>query len=309
MIVAVRKIETLLASFVDPLKERHLFQGRVHCNFNQLKQDDYGTVTGRLSSNNPNMQQIPKRDKDLAPLFRMLFLPEEGHEWIAADYNQQEYRLFAEYAGGNNMFLRGYAQDPPVDAHSMVAAELDVPRDPTAKRMNFGLVTGMGSVKLAGSLGISLSEAKKFHEAYHAKFPEAKEFRTAAEYYAIQRGWVRTKIHRRRRFPDKRLAYKAGNSIIQGTGADIMKSKMVEVNEFLQAEKADTRVLLSVHDELNLSRAPGEEKIGARCLEIMQSFGKEDLITLGVKMPVDAHEDRDWGRASFPTYDKWPKGV
>jgi DNA polymerase-1 len=314
MIVAVRKIETLLASFVDPLKERHLWRGRVHCNFNQLKQDDYGTVTGRLSSNDPNMQQIPKRDKDLAPLFRMLFLPEEGHSWIAADYNQQEYRLFAEYSGPSangepNIFMRGYMENPPVDAHSMVAQKLGVPRDPTAKRMNFGLVTGMGSVTLAGHLGMSIPEAKKFHAEYHNAFPEAKQFRQVAESYAIQRGWVRTKLKRRRRFPDKRFAHKAGNSIIQGSGADIMKSKMAEIADYLVQEKAESRMLLSVHDELNLSAAPGEEKIAKRCLEIMVSFTKKDMISLEVPMVVDSHDGTDWGRASYPDYNKWPKGV
>jgi DNA polymerase-1 len=239
----------------------------------------------------------------------MLFLPEEGHQWLAADYNQQEYRLFADYAGDNNIFLQGYAQNPPVDAHSMVALKLGVVRDPVAKRMNFGLVTGMGPIKLAGSLGISIGEARKFHTEYHAAFPQARDFRAAAERAAAERGWVRTKLFRRRRFSDPKGYFKAGNSIIQGTGADIMKSKMVEVYEYLTQEKAESRILLSVHDELNISVAPGEEVIGKRCLEIMQSFGENDLISLAVAMPVEAKEAPDWGRASFPKFEKWPKGV
>lgn len=306
-IVAVRKIETLFNSFINPLKESHLWHGRVHCNFNQLKQDDYGVVTGRLSCNGPNMQQIPKRDKDLAPLFRMLFLPDEGHAWGAKDYSQQEYRIFAEYTGSEKL-LAGYSADPPVDIHQSVANELGVERDPTAKRMNFGLVNGMGYKKLAVSLEIPISQARKYWIDYDASFPEAKQFLKAAEFYAKQRGWVKTKLGRRRRFPRPEFAHKAGNNIIQGTAADITKSKMVEVAEYLESERAATRLMLSVHDELDLSQAPGEEAIAKRCDEIMVSFGEQDMIQLGVPMAVDAHEAGDWGRASFAKYT-WPKGI
>ena len=307
-VVAVRKIETIMNSFIGPLRAGHLHHDRVHTNFNQLKQDDYGVVTGRLSSNGPNMQQIPKRDKDLAPLFRMLFLPEEGHQWAAKDYNQQEYRIFADYTGSKKL-LAGYAADPSVDIHSTVAKELGVDRDTTAKRMNFGLVNGMGYKKLAASLKIGIAQARTYHNQYDANFPEAKEYLKAAEYYARQRGWVRTKLKRRRRFPRPEFAHKAGNNIIQGTAADVTKSKMVEVHEYLEQERAESRLLLSVHDELDLSIAPGEEKISKRVDEIMTAFGPRDLIQFKVKMAVDSHNAGDWGRASFPKYNKWPAGV
>jgi DNA polymerase-1 len=254
------------------------------------------------------MQQVPKRDQDLAPLFRMLFLPEEGHQWLAADYNQQEYRIFAEYLN-NQRLIDGYLADPPVDIHSNVAEMLGVERDPTAKRMNFGLINGMGPVKLAGHLGISIAQAKGFWAAYDQNLPEARQFLRAAESYAQERGWVRTKLYRRRRFPDRRFAHKAGNSIIQGTAADCTKSKMVEVDEYLASEKAESKLLLSVHDELDLSVAPDEEKVVKRCVEIMEAFGPEDLIQFKVPMRVDAKESSDWGRASFPKFEKWPKGV
>lgn len=305
-IVAVRKIETIFNSFIKPLRAGHLWHGRVHCNFNQLKQDDYGVVTGRLSSNGPNMQQVPKRDKDLAPLFRMLFLPDLGHNWAAKDYNQQEYRIFAEYTGSEKL-LNGYRAHPPVDIHSTVAQQLGVERDPTAKRMNFGLVNGMGYKKLAASLGINLGKAKGYWLDYDTNFPEARKFLKAAEFYARQRGWVKTKLGRRRRFPKPEFAHKAGNNIIQGTAADVTKSKMVEVYEYLVEQKAGSRLMLSVHDELDLSIAPGEQEISKRVDEIMTAFGERDLIQLGVPMAVDAHDAGDWGRASFPKFEKWPK--
>jgi DNA polymerase I-like protein with 3'-5' exonuclease and polymerase domains len=98
-IMALRRLSGMMSKFVTPMLNDHLFNGRVHCEYNQLRQDEYGTVTGRLSSSNPNMQQIPKRNKTLAPLFRQIFLPDEGHQWSANDYSQQEFRVFGDYTG------------------------------------------------------------------------------------------------------------------------------------------------------------------------------------------------------------------
>jgi DNA polymerase-1 len=301
-VLLVRRIENLLHSFVNPLFKEHLVGDRVHTNFNQLRQDDYGVVTGRLSSNSPNMQQVPKRNKQLAPLFRMIFLPEEGHQWSANDYNQQEPRIFVDYIG-NQKLTAGYSAEPPIDMHGTVAALLSVVRDPTAKRINMGLINGMGVKKLARSLGCSEQQARLYMEEYHREIPEAKRYLREAEEWAKRRGWVRTKLWRRRRFPDWRLAHKAGNAIVQGTAADMTKLKMCEIHDMLQAERAESYLMLQVHDELNWSLAPGEDRLDKQAREIMISFGEQDQIQFKVPHKVDYHLAEDWGRASFPDFD------
>lgn len=301
-IVLVRKITNIINTFIDPMLEIHIYKGRVHTNFNQLKQDEYGTVTGRLSSSDPNLQQIPKRDKKLAPLFRRVFLPEKGHKWSSNDYSQQEYRIFAEYLGSKAL-MNGYLANPPIDMHTNIAKMLNVERDPTAKRMNFGLINGMGAPSLAEFLNISLIEAKRYWEMYDRMVPEAKKFLKSAEYWARQRGWVRTKLFRRRRFPDKRFAHKAGNNIVQGTAADMTKLKMVEIDEFFRETLgAGSRLLLQVHDELSWSVAPGEEHLDEKSIKMMQSFGEKDLITMILPMPVDHNLGRNWSEATFPDW-------
>jgi DNA polymerase-1 len=305
-IIAVRQITNLFNSFINPLLEVHLFNGKVHCNYNQLAQDDYGTVTGRLSCNGPNLQQVPKRNRDLAALFRCIFVVPPGWDWSANDYAQQEYVLFAEYTGSEKL-QTGYNSEPPIDIHTNVANILGVERDPTAKRMNFGMVNGMGSVKLAASLNWPLKKAKEILEQYHSNFPEAREYLSAAEYWAKQRGWVKTKLGRRRRFPDVRFAHKAGNNVIQGSAADITKLKMVEIDEYFESEGCESYLMLQVHDELDWAVAPGEDKHDIRAREIMESFGEQDLIHLKTRLRVDNHRAGDWARASFPKHDIWPK--
>ncbi len=304
-IVSVRKITNIINSFIDPILERHLHNGRVHTNFNQLKQDEYGVVTGRLSSDGPNLQQVPKRDKRFAPLFRRVFLPERGHKWSNDDYNQQEYRIFAEYLG-SRILLDGYMADPPIDMHTNIAQMLKVERDPTAKRMNFGLINGMGVKKLAKSLDVSLNQALIWWNAYDRMVPEARKYLKAAEYWAKQRGWVRTKLHRRRRFPNPHFAHKAGNNIVQGTAADITKLKMVEIDEYFREMRAESCMLLQVHDELDWSMALDEDSIDAGARAIMCSFGEKDLIQLSVPMTVDWHHGKNWGEATFPDHE-WGK--
>lgn len=303
-VIEARKAGNMLSSFIIPMRETHLFEGRVHCEFNQLKQDDYGTVSGRLSSSRPNLQQVPKRHKVLAPMFRKIFLPNEGHFWSSNDYKQQEFVVYAEYTD-NKFLVEGYKQNPPVDAHQTVANLLDVERDPTAKRMNLGQVYGMGAPKLAMNLGITLLHAKSLMLKYDAIFPEAKEFRITAQRTAELRGYVRTKMGRRRRFSGKQaqFAHKAGNQIIQGTSADITKLKMVEVDEFFERETGDQcKLLIQVHDDLCFSIPETAEgfKWEQRAKRIMESFGPEDKIQMNVPLRVDNSRGRNWGEASFP---------
>lgn len=296
-IVAVRKLSNLLNSFVIPLQDRHVNNGRVHTSYNQLRADDYGVVTGRLSSSEPNLQQVPKRDRALAQLFRSVFLPEESHLWWSCDYSQQEFRIFADYAR-SQVLMEGYRSTPPIDIHTNVANMLGLERE-RAKRINLGILYGAGARKMAGELGIPEPEAKAIIQAHRAHIPEATQFLRQAESVARQRGFVKTRLRRRRRFPDPRLAHKAGNAVVQGTAADVAKLKLVEVHNMLREAKAESRVLLTIHDEVDLSVAPGEEQLAREAVDIMQSFGAGDLISLHVPMVVDIHAGATWGEATF----------
>lgn len=296
-IVAVRKLKTLTSSFVTPMKERHLFNGRVHTNFNQLATDDYGVVTGRLSSNDPNLQQVPKRDKIIAPLFRSIFVPEEGHLWYVNDFYQQDLVVFAHYTKAAKI-IEGYKQEPPVDIHQTVAGWLGVERDPTAKRMNLGMLNGMGVDKLAAKVGCSSDVARGHIMNYDANFPEAKVFRKGAEAVAKERGYVFTLLKRRRRFPDSRFAHKAGSSIVQGGSADLTKLKMVEVDEYFRSEKKDADVLIQIHDDLDITS--GDPAAVTEAQRIMCAFGPDDVIKLSLPMRVDAGVGENWAEATFP---------
>lgn len=305
-ILEVRRLENLENTFIMPLLKEHIVGGLVHTNYNQLKQDDYGVVTGRLSSNGPNMQQVPKHNITIAPLFRMVFeAPTKGFYWSSNDYSQQEPRIFTDYIN-NRMLVEGYNSTPPVDFHSMVAKLLNVDRNTIGKRMGMGFISGIGAAKLARTVRVPQAQAEGWMAQLRSQIPEGKKYLQDAEYWAKQRGWVRTKLYRRRRFPDWRLAYKAGNAIIQGTAADMMKLKMCEVAEYLEREKAASHIMLQTHDELSLAIAPGEEHHEKECQRIMSDFGESSPIHFRVPMVVDSYSGSDWGRASFPKLD-WKK--
>jgi hypothetical protein len=142
-IIAIRQASNLINSFVKPMATEHVFNGRVHANLNQLKGDDSGTISGRFSCDSPNLQQVPKRNKELAKPFRRIFVADPGHIFWERDGSQLEPRLFAHYSQDPNL-LAGYNSRPFVDAHQTTATLLGVERDPTAKRMNMGIFTGMG---------------------------------------------------------------------------------------------------------------------------------------------------------------------
>lgn len=298
-VLLVRRIENLFNSFINPLESEHLLNGRVHTDFNQLRQDDYGTISGRLSSSHPNLQQVPKRNKALARLFRSIFLPEAGHVWGSCDYSQCEFRIFADYTEAA-VLIDGYNRVPPRDIHQYIADVLSVERDPTAKRLNLGLLYGMGRIKLARSLKVDQPKADSYRNEYDRFLPEAREFLKTAEYWGKKRGWVRTKLKRRARFPDLNLAHKAGSRIIQGTNADVIKLKNVECAEFLLAEGAESAPTLTVHDELTFSIHRDEMKMFDRCVEIMQDFSPGQVMEFKVPMLVEANVGATWAEATFP---------
>ena len=302
-IITVRKLENLVSTFIEGSIGSNIHKGRIHTTLNQMAMDDYGTVTGRLSSSGPNLQQIPKRNKVLAPLLRQIYR-EKGKIWRSSDFKSQEYRVFADFAGAA-FVLEAYARDADTDYHQLVADLLGVVRDPIAKRLNLGTIYGIGKDKMADQLGCSVMEASALLGKMRAMMPEAKAFMNKADRRAKERGFVKTILGRRRRFGVGENTHKAGNSVIQGTCADITKQKMVEIDEFLVSEKSETQMILQIHDSLEFLMPSGDTRDADRCMEIMQQFDQDSAIQLRVPMRVDIGDGISWGHATFPKYKEW----
>ena len=235
-----------------------------------------------------------------------MFLPDIGCSWNSNDYSQQEFVVFAHY-GKVKYLIEGYNQDPPIDAHSMVALKMGVERDPIGKRMNLAQVYGQGVPALAQELDISEARAQFLSDEYHRIFHEANELYWTAQNRAKARGFIKTIMGRRRRYPDKRHAWTAMNQLIQGSSADITKQKMVEVDEYFELNGDTTHLQLQIHDDLNWSEPTKlKGKQTAEAIEIMKKFGPDDVITLSVPLRVDSATGKSWGRATFLKYD-WEK--
>jgi len=215
LIVEIRSLQKVGVTTIDNAILGSHVNGRIHCQFNQLKSDDFGTVTGRFSSSNPNLQQVPKHG-NAAKLIRSLFIPDEGENWYRFDWSQIEYRLLVHYAADQakrsikqygEAFLyesalramEAYIKDPTTCYHSWVAELVGLDRDP-AKTINFGLAYGMGAYKLSLSLGITLDEAYKILDKYHGSMTFIKPLTELTARIAENRGYVKTILNRRRRF-------------------------------------------------------------------------------------------------------------
>ena len=311
-VFTVRMYEKAANPFVESYLLGNQLNGRVHCQFNPLRSDDYGTVTGRFSSSNPNLQNIPSRDKVLGPLLRGLFVPDEGGRWRRADYSQIEYRLLAHFAVGPRAdTLRDrYRKDPKTDFHRMTAelvhdtTEVMLERTP-AKNINFGLVYGMGNDKTTRSLGVSPELGARLVEAYHTAMPMVKATYKSAERLAQRRGYIRTVLGRRRRFnrteedkynagKEKRAGtHKALNAVLQGSSADIIKKAMHDCYYAGLFEPDACGVpLLTVHDELDWDDrgTPRAEEAFAEAERIMTT-----CVPLKVPLRLDMVTGANWG--------------
>ena len=310
-IAKAREINKAHSTFIDSiLKFQH--KGRIHAEINQIRSDAGGTVTGRFSYNNPNLQQLPARNKDLGPLIRSLFLPEKGCTWGCFDYSQQEPRLVAHYAALHKFpsvydVVEAYNSDSSTDFHKTVAEMAEIPRD-QAKIINLGLFYGMGKAKLQAELGVSKEKAAELFEQYHAKVPFVKQLTNSASNRAQQRGQIRTLLGRLCRFhlwepnmfgmhkalshedalrehgPGIRRAftYKALNKLIQGSAADMTKQAMVNLY------KEGIVAHIQIHDELDLSVE--SEEHAKKIIEIM-----ENAVKLEVPNKVDYESGENWG--------------
>jgi DNA polymerase I-like protein with 3'-5' exonuclease and polymerase domains len=204
MIAEARKINKVSTTFIDSILN-HSHLGRIHADINQIRSDDGGTVTGRFSYANPNLQQIPARDPDTGPLIRSLFIPEEGCKWGTFDYSQQEPRLVTHYGirfdyESAETIAEAYHNDPNTDFHKLVAKLANIDRK-EAKTINLGLFYGMGKAKLMNELSVTKEKADELFSQYHNNVPFVKQLTNGVMAAAQQRGKIKTILGRRCRFP------------------------------------------------------------------------------------------------------------
>jgi len=316
-IIKIREVNKANTTFIDTILE-HSHKGRIHCDFHPLRSDGGGTVTGRFSSSNPNLQQIPARDPYIKKLIRGLFIPEEGAKWGSFDYASQEPRWLVHYCAT----LTGFDRHPQIDDvvalykkgeadfHQIVADIAGIPRK-QAKTVNLGLMYGMGKGKLANILDLSVDEATALLNKYNDKVPFLKSISEKTTKKASQSGVIRTWLGRKCRFnmyepisyqynralPMKEaideyggkgrirraFTYKALNRLIQGSSADQTKKAMVDCYD------AGLTPMLTVHDELcfNIENDKQIEQIK----DIMSNCVPE----LKIPFDVDAEMGSNWG--------------
>ena len=298
-ILAHRGLKKLLGTYVDALpKLINRRTGHIHTSFNQAV-----TSTGRLSSSDPNLQNIPVRGEDGKEI-RRCFIPEEGCLFFSADYSQIELRVMAHLSGDENMaeaFRLGH------DIHAATAAKIykediaDVTRDQRtkAKRANFGIIYGITVFGLAERLDISRAEAAQLIDGYFASFPKVAQYMEQSKETARAKGYAETFFHRRRYLPDinshnatvRNFAERnAINAPIQGSAADIIKIAMVRISRKFKTEGIKSKMILQVHDELNFSVLPEEkEKVQRIVLEEMQN-----AYPLNVPLVADCGWGANW---------------
>jgi DNA polymerase I-like protein with 3'-5' exonuclease and polymerase domains len=309
-IARAREINKAHTTFIDTII-KHEHKGRIHAEINQLRSDQGGTVTGRFSYANPNLQQIPARNKELGPMIRSLFIPEDNCKWGVFDYSQQEPRLVVHYATLDQFpsvydVVDSYNNED-VDFHQIVADMAQIPRL-QAKTINLGLFYGMGKNKLQAELGVDKDDASDLFSKYHEKVPFVKQLMESTMDRAQDSGKVRTLLGRLCRFhlwepnqfgihkplkhedalkehgPGIRRAYtyKALNRLIQGSAADMTKKAMIELY------KEGIKPHIQVHDELDISVESAEHADKIKTI-------MEEAVTLEVPNKVDYESGPNWG--------------
>jgi DNA polymerase I-like protein with 3'-5' exonuclease and polymerase domains len=318
MILEARELNKTHGTFLEPYLKHSAKDGRIHTHFNQMRNEDGGTVTGRLSASNPNLQQVPARHEIIGPMVRGLFLPEQGDIWAANDFSSQEPRLLVHYATllglpGAEKMAQAYRDNPDTDFHQMVADMAGIKRK-AAKTIGLGLMYGMGKAKLAQQLDLPVDEASDLIGTFHSKVPFLKGTVDAVMKrieHPASGGSIRTLLGRKCRFPlwepvewgvNKALpreqavieygirikragTYKGLNRLIQGSAADQTKAGMVALH------KAGFNLLLQVHDEIALSVRNKEEAREAANL-------MATAVNLEVPSRVDVETGPNWGSAA-----------
>ena len=310
LIADAREINKAHTTFIDSIT-KHAVDGRIHADINQIRSDAGGTVTGRFSMSNPNLQQIPARHPELGPMIRSIFIPEEKTTWGSFDYSQQEPRILVHYAKLQNLTGVDEIVDAynagDADFHQVVADMAGIERK-QAKTINLGLMYGMGKNKLMAELGLMKESAEKLIKQYHTKAPFVKQLMDNVSRKANDRGKIRTLLGRSCHFdlwqptqfgifkplplemarkeydePLKRaFTYKALNKLIQGSAADMTKKSMVALYE--------NGIIphIQIHDEVDISVE--SDKKAEEIIEIMES-----AVELKVPNKVDYEHGPNWG--------------
>ena len=297
-ILEYRQLTKLKSTYADGLAGYIQEDGRIHGKFNQTV-----TATGRISSTEPNLQNIPVR-VELGRMIRKVFVPEEGYVFVDADYSQIELRVLA-HCSGDEQLIKAYREE--ADIHRITASQVfHVPFDEVtdlqrrnAKAVNFGIVYGISSFGLSQDLSITRKEAAKYIEDYFHTYPGIKAFLDDAVAHAKENGYVKTLFGRRRPVPElassnfvqrsfgERVAM---NAPIQGTAADIMKIAMIGVNKRLKEQKLKSRLVLQVHDELLIEAYHAE-------IDTVKEILREEMeqaASLDVPLEIDMHTGNNW---------------
>ena len=300
-ILEYRQLAKLKSTYADGLTAVIQPDGRIHSTFNQTI-----TATGRISSTEPNLQNIPVR-MELGREIRKVFVPEDGYVFLDADYSQIELRVLAHMSGDENL-ISAYREAQ--DIHQLTASQVfHVPFDEVtplmrrnAKAVNFGIVYGISSFGLSQDLSITRKEAAEYIEKYFETYPKIKEFLDSLVKDAKEKGYAETMFGRRRPVPELKSSNfmqrsfgerVAMNSPIQGSAADIIKIAMNRVNRRLSEELPDARLVLQVHDELLIEV---KEEDAAAAGEILESEMK-NAAKLEVELEVDMHQGSSWYEA------------
>jgi DNA polymerase-1 len=299
LILEYREVQKLKSTYVDTLPtEVHPVTHRIHTSYHQA-----GSATGRLSSNDPNLQNIPIRTPR-GEAIRRGFIPREGWSFIAADYSQIELRLLAHFSGDES-FIEAFRAGR--DIHRETAAlifgiaegEVTGEQRARAKTINFGTIYGQGPFALSKQLGITQDEAKQFIEQYFGRFPGVRGYLDRSVQHAREFGYVETLSGRRRYIPEvkeKNFNHRAfgervaSNTPLQGSAADLIKRAMVLLHGALGAAKLRTRILLQVHDELVLETPPEE----LEAVRVLVKEKMESAATLKVPLVVDVGVGKNW---------------
>ena len=315
-IAKAREINKAHTTFIDTIL-KHQYRGRIHADINPIRSDQGGTVTGRFSYSNPNLQQIPARNKELGPMIRSLFVPEKNHKWGCFDYSQQEPRLVVHYAATTEPIcfdksvknIVNKFKDDSVDFHQTVADMANISRT-QAKTINLGLFYGMGKVKLQAELGLNTKEeAEELFNTYHTNVPFVRDLMNYTSKTAQTSGSIGTLLGRRCRFnkwePNqfgmhkpmeleeaertygrgrirRAFTYKALNKLIQGSAADMTKKAMVDLY------KEGVIPHIQIHDELDISVE--SDDAAKKIIDIM-----ENAVSLEVPNKVDYESGKTWG--------------
>ena len=297
-VLKYRQYTKLNSTYIIGLLDKIAPDGRIHTSFKQTE-----TRTGRISSTEPNMQNIPVRT-ELGSRMRKFFVAPEGKVLVDADYSQIELRVMAHLCGDENM---SEAFRSGEDIHTSTAAQVfDMPpfmvtpeMRSAAKAVNFGIIYGIGAFSLSKDIGTSLAQAKKYISDYLARFPKVKEFMDTTVDNAVKTGTVTTMFGRKRRIPEllssNKMLQAAGkriamNTPVQGTAADLIKIAMINVYNRLKSEKLNAKLILQVHDELILE---SDAECADRAAEILKEE-MQGVYDMKVPLAVDVHQGHSW---------------